>query len=653
MALRPISFTPDPEIDQYEHPGTGEFVLEDGSKWYLKDPDMAAEAQRIQAERDEGMLANLDGAFGKPKDPDELRAWLSETQSQAAPARGVHPAPVPAVPSGPGGIDQYAGVGETDALPPLPGVNGVPEASAPQQPQQPSALDVVGVTPEDVRAAMNARVAVPGVDPMKMRAEGVPVPQTTTTEGGIPMEVYQTQARARQRAANEAVDARRSAAMLKASRMQHEAAQLQAELPDMQRAAAAQQSEFIAEQNRIKRERDQLYDEINNFDPKIDSRRIFKNKGTFAEILAVIGQALGAYSATVTGGQNWAQKYVNDAIDRDIAEQEHEIRQGRISQNNKLAQLSAKYEDLNQAKAALKMQMQGIADKERNAYALETGAEDVIAANQAWEAEQRQARVQQESEFFNAALGKRTTSEKFVQPRAGGSRAKTLDEKLDTAEKYLKFQKGEQDLAKGERELSGENVDRKELREFGKKKEEIASAKKALLNYAEAMGVKFDPVTGKITNREEVLKKGIPGAGATGTGMMEEWLGFMPGYGGTGENDAEQKQIDAEKQRTQELLLSEEGRTVRRTARRAVQGVVKAISGATATDQERAEIRGGMGVDAVKDEDVLNGLEEAWRVTNEKDREIENTHGGAYVRQRQRQTREVGRIRGEDDEEAY
>jgi hypothetical protein len=83
------------------------------------------------------------------------------------------------------------------------------------------------------------------------------------------------------------------------------------------------------EQQRIVGQIDELSAEIRDF--QVDPDRLWKQKGTAAEIGAAIAQALGAFGAGLTGGPNYAMQIIQTAIDRDIQAQRDDIANKRGS----------------------------------------------------------------------------------------------------------------------------------------------------------------------------------------------------------------------------------------------------------------------------------------------------------------------------------
>ena len=84
---------------------------------------------------------------------------------------------------------------------------------------------------------------------------------------------------------------------------------------------------------RAQKEReDKLLNDINTLNEQyraveIEPNRIFKNSSTGAKILAAISVGLGAYSASMTGGKNYAMEIIDSAIENDIQAQKLELQQ--------------------------------------------------------------------------------------------------------------------------------------------------------------------------------------------------------------------------------------------------------------------------------------------------------------------------------------
>jgi len=132
----------------------------------------------------------------------------------------------------------------------------------------------------------------------------------------------------------------------------------------------------------------------------------------------VIGQALGAYAATRSGTPNWAQQQIDSSINRDVAAQEATLNQKRLGQRNALARLADRYGDVDQARAALQLAQQQIADKQILSFGLASQRDDIMNAAQQWVANNQQQRVNDELALYHASVGKQTTesASKYLQP---------------------------------------------------------------------------------------------------------------------------------------------------------------------------------------------------------------------------------------------
>ena len=84
----------------------------------------------------------------------------------------------------------------------------------------------------------------------------------------------------------------------------------------------------------------------------------YEKWGTMSKIGAAIAMGLGAYAATYSGGKNYAAEIISDAVNRDIALQEQEIRKlgANVDESkNAVAAAYKKFGDIEQAKSAVYM----------------------------------------------------------------------------------------------------------------------------------------------------------------------------------------------------------------------------------------------------------------------------------------------------------
>lgn len=112
---------------------------------------------------------------------------------------------------------------------------------------------------------------------------------------------------------------------------------------------------------------------------KIDPNRIYSNMSTGNRVLGSISVLLGGLSQGLTGAKsNPAMDVMNNAIDRDIDAQKAEL--GK--KQNLLSYNLAQYGRMDQAYAATKMHMLGIAQAQMNQIAAKAGSKQALAAAQ-------------------------------------------------------------------------------------------------------------------------------------------------------------------------------------------------------------------------------------------------------------------------------
>ena len=316
--------------------------------------------------------------------------------------------------------------------PPAPPASIAREAPPPPAPP-PSMADVAGAARDVVgqRAADDLlrgtkRVFVPGspgVDPHRMRAQGVAVPTTsnTVTEAGAPYDPEQ--ARERIGAAKQVRDADLAGMELQAQQTANQLASQRALAPKLEQEAAIAQESFQRMQAAYKVDRSRLQRELDDYEKRahVEPDRFFRDRGLFATIGMAIAQGMGAYASAMTGAPNFAYEMVQKAIDRDIAAQRDEIEAGRVSRRNKLAFMMDSYGyDLPQAEAAMRIAMNKSADNQAQMFAAESKLPQYAVEAQKYNAMTQQELIKQEQALYNASIGKqtRTQSEAFVQPKA-------------------------------------------------------------------------------------------------------------------------------------------------------------------------------------------------------------------------------------------
>lgn len=384
----PIDFNQDPERPD----GTGTFRFQDGSELYAMDPDLAKRIRtRLDSAPDRRLAQNdQPKRFGTGAQDAALNLDPDYARDLVTPATG--------------GAPQRVG-----------GFEIVQEPEKPAQPAPAPAQPVPRKPPP--------RPMVAGRDPAREAASLVPVPRSTSTViKGVGGPYSQEDAEQRSQLSQNYQMAKLAEYDTQIARLQEEAAMHRAALPALKQKEAEQNAQLSRLDAVYQNDRAAVQEHIAAFDKqaKPDSRRLFKNSGTLANIGMVIAQALGAYSAAITHTDNYAQKIVQSALDRDYQEQLDEIREGRISNNNMLAQLHDQFGNLDQARTALKLIQSEIVDREIKSFAAAAKSQEAAGAAATWLAQNQLERQKLEQEFKDRSFSEVTTTTQadLVAPRA-------------------------------------------------------------------------------------------------------------------------------------------------------------------------------------------------------------------------------------------
>lgn len=449
----PVRFEQDPESPD----GTGMFHFQDGSSLFAHEPELA---KRV-APPDERTAQN-------DAKPGNAGYWLDAPVAapQAAPSR---------LDAG-GGLTASAGTGNAHAAPtgPLPGSYGPG-----------GRLNVAGVVPDRpldeliasgkpapqaapdpaAAAALYRRLAAgpagaeppPAAAPLKRpwvagrQGGAVPVSSSTTIESqGAPYSLEDATLRAR--ANEQVVEAQMSEYAAQKATADAHAAAMQAAIPELQYQEARGKSELNRMDQGYREERARVRTIIEEHDKqaKPDTGRFYKRAGTAGTIAMVIGQALGAYAATISHTENFAQKIVSQAWEHDMRAQEEEIAAGKVGDNNLLARLNDQLGDLDQAKSAVKLIQADLLDREIKSFADHAQSAAASRAAGMWMAQNQQQRLLEEQRFRDLSIGKQTmkTDAKIVAPSSGHYMS---DEEL--MRQQLKTNKLRGDLLQSENEV--------------------------------------------------------------------------------------------------------------------------------------------------------------------------------------------------------
>jgi hypothetical protein len=349
----------------------------------------------------------------------------------------------------------------------------------------------------------------------------MPSASRETVEGGYdPDEQYLNQLRdtaeRREFAAIQGAEADKRAFAAEEERARH-----QKLLAGIQTSIEAQKKDEV--EQRVARERlsyDSAVESVRG--KKVDANRLFSGGlGTVRLMAVAIGQALSSYSAAMLGRQNNSWQIVQGAIDRDIAEQEHEIMQGNKNVDNALARLTRSTGSLEQGKLLLKQLQQEAAVAEAQEIGAHAKSDAVTAKVNAFIADNALNYEATREEYMRLAAGKHTAAveARFVRPTSGtrgGVRPLSLDRAdkiVGTEGKSLDLRATEAGIHKTEAEANKANREAKDaggvkppaINDVADLNGSITSANKIMQN----LGMTWDPKSQKI-----IAPKGdMPGVG--------------------------------------------------------------------------------------------------------------------------------------------
>lgn len=355
-----------------------------------------------------------------------------------------------------------------------------------------------------------------GVDPLRMQREGVPVDKSITRKGGVPIEVYNQQAQDRATAygyTNQVLaqnqQTEQAAKLLEHEQLLGQALQ-QKQLNDKQ-ALDLQRKQTKYEQDRawLDQQVDGYYDKS-----KPDPDRLFKERGTFGNLAQALAQFMGAYASIVSGSPNFASQILDKKIERDIDAQMEDFRRGKMKLDGQLQRMAERGMTLEQMKAALRLQQEKVVEKEAKAAALADGSRESMAAYQALMAQRQETFVREENKFRTEALGETTTNAEVVQPKAAQA-ATPLDRLRQTAEAAKLLGQVDYEAHGGApAERAEERADKRAAQQA---KKNTADTKR-LTDYGNRRGV-LEPAANEAQQAYETLAK------------LKEKHGHIPGVG--------------------------------------------------------------------------------------------------------------------------
>ena len=493
--------------DVPELPGAGMLHFDDGRPPLMALPEIAGHYREQLGQPDERLAAN-------DKPPGETRtdagSWAERHPviSAAANFAAEHPV-ITHLASGPA-LGIATGLLRPDAPPPTPAA----PAAAPSQPAppapggtpygpppppaqpEPAPQDAVQQARDVVaqRAAAELIRGTTGGGPARP-AGYAPVSQRTTVEAGP---AYDPQAARDRLAADQSVlDAQLGQQATAKQIADAQAAKAAADNLAARQHLAAQQAEIQRKQQAYQQQNQHMERELADYSQSAqpDPNRFFSRREPIANIMSVIGQALGAAGASLGHSQNFAFEYVQQQIRNDIAAQQQAYEAGRADRNNALARFANYYHgDIDMAKAGLQQAMNKVAETEVSQFAAQAQSRTISSNAAALAAQFQKDSLMREQQKAELALGKTTTAteDKFHQAEGGGPRPLTPAEQ----EARLKLL-GKPGKDQGALGLTPQALARQKAT-YGTKKEQIARLYSALEEEAKLQGVAIDKATGTV-----------------------------------------------------------------------------------------------------------------------------------------------------------
>ncbi len=478
--------------DVPEFPGAGLLHFDDGRPPLMALPEIADEhRERL------GISALQQGVAGPgAPDPDAWKTQFGGTLGKVLPdSPPAAPAPSAAAPPPPASAQ---------------GATGVPPALArPEEPPAPAAPAAPAEPEDPAIAASNARLAQ---DLIAGRQTGGPVAparpagfspdiKKTVTEAGP---AYDPRAAGeRLDAGNMVLDAQLAKAAAEKQNADAMAAHATAANIAAQQQAQRQQAEMLRKQQAFQQQDASLQKDLADYSEsaKPDPSRYWSTPGgAFSGFLSIIGQALGAFGATLGHTENFAMKAAQQKIQLEMAAQEKAYDGGRGDRKNALARLSDYYHgDMDMARLALQQSLNKVAETETQRFAAQSQSKEITANAQLLAAQFQQQQLLAEQQRAELAAGKTTTTveDKYHQASGGGPGGKplTLEQEL-AIRKFLKPKEGKDQGALG---LTARTVATAKT-QYGTKKEQIARLYSALDEEAKLLGLAIDKDTGTLVD---------------------------------------------------------------------------------------------------------------------------------------------------------
>jgi hypothetical protein len=393
-----IGFDQDPEGP----PGAGMFHFDDRPSLPAYSPNDAAPFMQAPEQQTDQRLA-----MSNPADVYKNPAVYGETDYVNPDSRSV----ADVAPDMTGGQSMPQQISEAPHQSPAPMVSQAPPpvASPPAasppiapQPAAPRPVSPIGVQPSSLPSAQQAIGTAQGV-PRGMQVQSI---DRTTETMGKPVTPEDREARAEasinKNLTDQEIAARQADYHAQVAQAAGEQAKrLQQQVAHDKMVAAHVRAEYRSKRDDIQKEVDAAGEK------KVDPNKFFSDRGALSQILIMLGQAMGAYAATLGHTPNFVQQQIDKAIDNDIAAQRDNIAQDGAKAKNKLASLMRDYDlDIDDASSILRNSQQQLADQQAMALAHATKQQDIIDAWQKDIAGRAEQRVMQEQKIEDDHAGK-------------------------------------------------------------------------------------------------------------------------------------------------------------------------------------------------------------------------------------------------------
>jgi hypothetical protein len=243
---------------------------------------------------------------------------------------------------------------------------------------------------------------------------------------------------------------------------------------------------------------------------KVDANRLFSGGAGTVRLLAVaIAHGLSSYASAKLGRPDTAQAIINSTIDRDIAEQEHEITQGNKNVDNALVRLTKSTGSMEQAKILLKQLQMEHAMAQVQEIGANAKSQEVSAKLDLFLTEEQMRTEALREEYLRLAAGKHSTAveARFAHTRAGsagGRRPLTYAEKKaegDLTETGVGVKKTESEIRKNDADAAKAKAGANGRGSVALS--DVAAAESLANSVFEQAGMVWDPTSGTLRYKSD------------------------------------------------------------------------------------------------------------------------------------------------------